>query len=456
MSQFEGRFLSGSTMGHVLRMTLSGTAGITFLFLVDIANLFWISKLGETQLVAAVGFAFAIQYFSVSFGLGLMIASTALVSRSIGQGRRQEAREQASSTMALSVIIQCTVASVFLFFCPDLVFLIGAEGETARLTERYLRFTLPSLPLMAIGMIGSAILRAEGDAYRAMFVTLGSGLVAMLVDPILIIWLDLQLDGAGMAVWFSRICMASLALWFVIGKHNLLARPTALHIRANLAPFSMIAGPTILTQLATPFGSYLLTTVVAGFGDSAVAAWALINRLTVLAFGGIFSLSGAVGGIFGQNFGAQRYDRLRSTYRDAVIFCIGYPTIVWVVLMLANDWVAKEFGLDVEGVTLLTAFTHVGAAAFVFTGMMFVATAAFNNLGRPIYSAALNWTREGVVTLPLAVFFANTFAAPGVIYAQAVVAFLLGVLATVWGFYFILGEPGKQPTSADIKDDITH
>jgi Na+-driven multidrug efflux pump len=124
--------------------------------------------------------------------------------------------------------------------------------------------------------------------------------------------------------------------------------------------------------------------------------------------------------------------------------------------MLANDWVAKEFGLDVEGVTLLMAFTHVGAAAFVFTGMMFVATAAFNNLGRPIYSAALNWTREGVVTLPLAVFFANTFAAPGVIYAQAVVAFLLGVLATVWGFYFILGEPGKQPTSADIKDDISH
>ena len=304
---------------------------------------------------------------------------------------------------------------------------------------------------MAIGMIGSAILRAEGDAYRAMFVTLGSGLVAMLVDPILIIWLDLRLDGAGVAVWVSRICMAALALWFVIGKHNLLARPTALDIRANLTPFSMIAGPTILTQLATPFGSYLLTTVVAGFGDSAVAAWALINRLTVLAFGGIFSLSGAIGGIFGQNFGAQRYDRLRSTYRDALIFCLGYPTIVWIVLMLANDWVAQEFGLDVEGVTLLKAFTHVGAAAFVFTGMMFVATAAFNNLGRPIYSTVLNWTREGVVTFPLAIYLASAFAAVGVIYAQAVVALLLGVLATIWGFCFILSEPGKGKKPAVIK-----
>ena len=451
MSQTEGRFLSGSTMGHVVRMTLSGTAGITFLFLVDIANLFWISKLGETQFVAAVGFAFAIQYFSVSFGLGLMIASTAIVSRSIGQGRRKEARQQASSTMALSVFTQCTVAGVFLFFCAELVFIIGAEGETARLTEQYLSYTLPSLPLMAIGMIGSAILRAEGDAYRAMFVTLGSGLVVMLVDPILIFWLDLRLDGAAMAVWVSRICMASIALWFVIGKHNLLARPNLGHINASLASFSMIAGPTILTQLATPFGSYLLTTVVAGFGDSAVAAWALINRLTVLAFGGIFSLSGAIGGIFGQNFGAQRYDRLRSTYRDAVIFCIGYSSIVWILLMLSNAWIVNEFGLDAEGAILLLAFAHVGAAAFVFTGMMFVATAVFNNLGRPIYSAALNWTREGVVTFPLALYLANIFAAPGVIYAQAVVAFVLGIFVTVWGFCFILSEPGKQPISADIK-----
>ena len=119
--------------------------------------------------------------------------------------------------------------------------------------------------------------------------------------------------------------------------------------------------------------------------------------------------------------------------------------------MLANDWVAQEFGLDVEGVTLLKAFTHVGAAAFVFTGMMFVATAAFNNLGRPIYSTVLNWTREGVVTFPLAIYLASAFAAVGVIYAQAVVALLLGVLATIWGFCFILSEPGKGKKPAVIK-----
>ena len=65
MAQNEGRFLTGSTMGHVIRMTLTGAIGITFVFIVDAANLFWISQLGDPTLVAAIGFAFAIQFLSV-------------------------------------------------------------------------------------------------------------------------------------------------------------------------------------------------------------------------------------------------------------------------------------------------------------------------------------------------------------------------------------------------------
>ena len=76
----EGRFLTGSTMGHVVRMSATGAFGITFVFLVDAANLVWLSQIGQPKLVAAIGFAYAIQFFSVSVGVGLMIAVTALVS----------------------------------------------------------------------------------------------------------------------------------------------------------------------------------------------------------------------------------------------------------------------------------------------------------------------------------------------------------------------------------------
>lgn len=437
MKVTEGRFLSGSTMGHVLRMTLSGTAGITFLFLVDAANLFWIAWLGETQLVAAIGFAFSLQYFSISFGIGLMIATTALVSRAIGQARPMEARQLASSTMVISGAIQLIVVLIIVFSRHTLLDILGAKEETAELTARYLLLTLPSLPIMAIGMVGSAILRAYGDAYRAMLVTMGPGVVGIIIDPFFIVLMGMGLDGAAIALWFSRIAMALIALRFLVGKDSLITIPSIEHIKKIIKPFSAIAGPTILTQLATPFGSYLLTTVIAGFGDSAVAAWAVVNRLTVLSFGGIFSLSGAVGGIFGQNFGARKYGRLTSTYRDALIFCVIYPTLIWLILLVLTDFIADNFGLDAEGTKILTAFTHVGAAAFAFTGMMFVANAAFNNLGRPLYSTMLNWFREGVVSLPLAFWFAQFYGARGVIYSQATVAIFIGVLATLWGLRFV-------------------
>ena len=124
----DGRFLTGSTMGHVVRMTATGAFGITFVFLVDAANLFWLSQLGKPKLVAAIGFAYAIQFFSVSSGVGLMIAATALISRRIGEDRRSEARLQAGASTVIAALIQAGVAITVIAFRHDLVALAGATG----------------------------------------------------------------------------------------------------------------------------------------------------------------------------------------------------------------------------------------------------------------------------------------------------------------------------------------
>ena len=116
MSARKGRFLTGSTMGHVVRMTLTGATGITFVFVVDAANLFWISQLGDPRLVAAIGYAFAIQFFSVSVGIGMMIAATALVSRQIGQGNPADARETATASMLMTAATQACVAAMIILF----------------------------------------------------------------------------------------------------------------------------------------------------------------------------------------------------------------------------------------------------------------------------------------------------------------------------------------------------
>ncbi len=425
-------------MGHVIRMTMTGAVGITFVFIVDAANLFWISLLGDPRLMASIGFSFAVQFLSVSVGIGLMIASTALIARSIGEGDREKARRQATSAAIIAAVVQAIVATLIVWFRHDILRVAGAEGETADLAARYLIMSVPSLPIMAVSMIANGSLRALGDGKRSMFVTLTSGGITMIVDPFLIYWLAMGLDGAALGLVLSRFIMLGMALRFAIGTHDILAVPQLADITETLRPYLIIAVPAILTQLATPVGNYLLTTVMSQFGDDAMAGWAVVGRLTVVAFGGIFSLAGAIGGIFGQNFGAREYDRLRTTYRDALIFGLLYTVVTWTILAAVGPSVAQSFGLGPTGVGVVLAFTHVGAGGFMFAAGLFVSNAAFNALGKPTRSTLTNWLRDGVLTLPIALWLAGIYQAEGVIYAQAVAAIIVGVGAALWGWRFVL------------------
>ncbi len=433
----QGRFLTGSTMGHVVRMTATGAMGITFVFLVDAANLLWLSQLGEPQLVAAIGFAFAIQYFSVSASVGLMIAATAMVSRSIGAGQPGQARKQAGAAMVIAASILTVVATLVILARHDLLALAGATGETARLAARYLAMTMPSLVIMSFGMVASGVLRADGFGAKAMYVTLLSGALLMVIDPILILWMGLGLDGAAIGLILFRVALMGLGLYFAAWQHGLVAMPDRVAVAEVLRPYLVIATPAIATQMATPAGNYFLTMVMAPFGDDAVAAWAVVGRLTVVAFGGVFALSGAVGGIFGQNYGAGLYDRLRSTYRDALIFCLIYTLVMWGALVLATPFVVQAFALTGQGAEVVWAFTTVGVGGFVFIGALFVSNAAFNNLGKPGRSTLVNWIKDGLLTWPVAAWMGLYFGAAGVIYGQAAAGALVGLASAIWGWRFV-------------------
>lgn len=443
MSQ-NGRFLTGSTMGHVARMTVTGLIGLTFMFLVDVANLFWVSLMGVERLVAALGFAWTIQFFSVSSGIGLMIAVTAMVSKAIGQGQRDEARRQTTVTAIVTFSIQAIVATLIVVFRHDILALAGAKGQTALDAARYLAISVPSLPFMALGMVGTGVLRAEGDAVRAMNVTLLSGLVSMFVDPMLIFGLGLGLDGAALAMVFARLMSATLSVYYILRVHDLAGRVNRADLARFMPPFLAIAVPAVLTQLSTPFGNYIVTSAVAGFGDGAVAGWAVVSRLTVLAFGGVFALSGAIGGILGQNFGAGNFDRVKTTYRDALLFCVAYVSLAWGLLAACTLPAIRAFGLSEAGAEVVSAFTLLAAGGFLFTGALFVSNASFNSLGRPLYSTLFNWSRDGVLMFPIVGFMAGLYAAPGVIYGQALSAVIAGSVACFAGWTFVKNLKAKH------------
>ncbi|MEM7508075.1 MAG: MATE family efflux transporter, partial [Pseudomonadota bacterium] len=447
----DARFTRGSTMRHVMVMTATSAVGLTSLFLVDVANLFYISLLGQTELAAAIGFAGTIQFFMISISIGLAIAATATVSKAVGAGKREEARRLAASAITTLVSVLALAALGVWFMRDAALRLLGAEGEALAVASDFLAIVLPSVPLLGIAMVTSGLLRSVGDARRAMYVTLSGGLFGALLDPFFIFdWgFGLGVDGAAIVSVLARVLVAGVGLWFTLRLHDLIGRIDLTSTLGDARVLLAIAGPAVATQLSTPFGNAYLTRVVADFGDEAVAGWAVVGRVTALAFGGIYALSGAVGPILGQNLGAELFPRIRSAYRDALIFCTIYVLVVWAALYLANDTLIRIFGLTGAGQDVMWGFTHFGAGAFIFTGALFVSNAAYNNLGRPTWSTAFNWTRDLLVIPALAFLIAGSLGAAGVVAIQAAAGLLVGLLAAVTAWRFVSSiDPAKPDIRA--------
>lgn len=436
-------FVTGSTLRHVITMTATGSIGLGVVFAVDMLNLFYIAQLGQRELAAAVGYAGTLLFFLTSLAIGLSIAATALTSRALGAGDRPRAKRLAGACL---MIIGGAMTLAALGVAPmlsALLSLLGAQGPTAELALRFMHIVLPSVPLLGLGMGLGALLRALGDARRAMWVTLGAGAVSAVLDPLLIFGLGMGLDGAALAAVVTRAGMVGIGVWALVRVHGLFEWPDRTALVQTLRPFMAIGLPAVLTQVATPVGNAFVTGAMAPYGDDAVAGWAVVTRLVPLAFVALFALSGAIGPIIGQNLGARRVDRLRQTLRDSYRVVLIYVLGVWALLALGSGFIAEAFDARGAGREVVTLFCHLVAGSFIFNGALFVANAAFNNLGHAFYSTALNWGRATLGVVPFVTLGGQWFGLTGVVVGYGLGVVIFG-LAGVWLSARVLQRLGQR------------
>ena len=415
----QAKFLTGNLFKHISVMSLTASIGLMAVFVVDFVDLIFISMLGKAELAAAVGYAGAILFFTSSFGIGMAIAAGALVSRALGAGDDELARRRATNTLIFGFVFGGLFALAVWLNLRTLSGLMGATGETLELSVSYLAIIVPSLPFLMVGMIGGAILRAHGDAGRAMMATVWGGVVNAVLDPILIFGLDLELTGAALASVAARLVIAVVAIIPLIRHYGGFDRPTFANMSIDVSPIVAIAFPAILTQLATPIGQAYVTRTMSSFGEEAVAGMAIVGRLTPIAFGVIFAMSGAVGPIIGQNAGAGLSDRVRGAFKDGLIFTAIVVVVMSLLLFISRPLLVMLFQLEGTALTIVFLFAGPLSLLFFFNGVIFVANAAFNNLAHPFYSTWINWGRHTLGTVPFVMLGAAWYGAPGVLIGQA-------------------------------------
>ncbi|ACB95870.1 MATE family efflux transporter [Beijerinckia indica] len=431
-------------MRHVLVMTGAGSIGLIAAFLVDFLSLLYVSRLNDAHLTAAVGFSSQVLFFPISIEIGLSIAIGAVVSRAIGAGDRVRARQLAASGLVHVGLLLAVLVLAIMPFLDEILIFAGASGEALEVGSRYLAVTLPSMIFLGFAMALGGLLRAAGDAKRSMYVTLGGGVVTAILDPLFIFTLGLGVQGAAIVAFLSRIACMLVGLHGAVLRHDLIGRPRLRAIAGDARPIFGIAIPAILTNLAAPVANLYCLRISASFGEGIVAAFALIDRLTPLAFGVLFALSGSVGPIMAQNLGACLPHRVRRTFTDCLIVSAVYTIVVWVVLWLAAPALATLFAVGGETRQLLVFFCTYGGALWLFLGGIFVANAAFNNLGYPLLSTFFNWGRATLGTIPFVTLGAHRFGAIGILLGLMLGAVLFG-LGAMAAAYVVTNRLIKNP-----------
>lgn len=447
-------------MRHVVVMTSASAAGLVAMFAVDMVDMYFLTLLGEQELAAAVGFAGTLLFFLISVSIGLQIALGALVARSEGNHRRDLARRYCSSAMMFNFLVSAVISAIAWFNLPALLGLLGARGATLDYALSYASIVLPSMPVLVLGMGAATGVRALGDARRSMWATLWGSLVNAVLDPIFIFTFGWGLEGAAIASVVARLVVLLVAWHALTVVHKLPCRVSGAEFLADLKPIMAIAGPAVMTNIATPIGGSFVLITMARFGDSAVAGAAIMGRITPLAMAAVFALSGAIGPIVGQNAGAGRYDRVRATLASAMIFNIVYVALVWLLLWLCADFIARAFSATGEARELILFYCNFLAGAFVFNGVLFVSNASFNNLHHAHWATGFNFGRALLGTIPAVYFGAQWYGPKGVMAGEAMGSMLFGLLAIFAAFALVRrlerkhGPPEPAPATSSIVENL--
>lgn len=168
-----------------------------------------------------------------------------------------------------------------------------------------------------------------------------------------------------------------------------------------------------------------------------------MDRITPVAFGVLFALSGSVGPIMGQNLGARLYGRIRQILNNSFTFAAVYVVAVALILSQTAPLIIDVFAARGQTAELLNFFCLTCGGLWFFLGGIFVANASFNNLGFPVLSTVFNWGRATVGTIPFVTIGAAHFGPEGGFIGLIAGAALFGAFAVIMA-YFVTARLARE------------
>ncbi len=437
----ESRNLTNGPVWHALyRLAMPMVFGIVAILSTSLVDTYFVGKLG-TQPLAALSFTFPVALTISSLAIGLGAGAASVVSRAVGGRSDREAKRLSTDSLALSVIVVAIVSVVGYFTIRPLFSLLGAEGETLDLIERYMRIWYISMPFLVIPMVANALIRAVGDAFWPSIIMVGAAVVNIGTTPLLIFGYwglpELGIEGAAWGTAIARVTTLFFSLFILIFREHLITFvvPPMQELLHSWKEVLTIGLPAAGGNMVNPLGIGVVTAFLAAFGESTVAAFGVATRVESFSVIPMLALSAAIGPIAGQNWGAGKIQRITGALKVCFAVCTAWSALLAMVFWVFGESVAGWFAS--EQAVRQEAGDYLAIVPFSLWGYGFViiAAAAYNALGKAITGLGYYLVRTAFLYIPLAWIAAHYFASKEVYIAIAcanAVAGLASALYAIW------------------------
>jgi MATE family, multidrug efflux pump len=406
--------------------------GVLSLMTFQLVDSAFIGQLGRDPL-AALGFTLPMQQLIIGLQVGLGIATTAIISRTLGEGDQLRAER-------LGGLVVLVGATLVLLLCAGLwlsqsliMTLLGAEQSLLPLIRTYWIPWLLSAWTGAMLYFGYSICRSHGDTRLPGYLMVATSVLNIALDPLYIFVFDWGLPGAALAT-VTSFALGCLFIYPKLLKSRWLRFDLAqLALARSLRQLGNIMAPAMVSQLMPPASAMLATAIVAGFGSAAVAAWGLGTRLEFFSIVVVLALTMSMPPMIGRMLGEGKLERIRSLIRMAVRFVVVWHLAIGLLWVTTSGLASELFTSDKAVSDVLGNYLVRVPLSYSGLGVCILMVSVCNALGMAMRGLLVSTLRLFACFLPFLWVGAQLGGIDGLMTGALIGNLLAGAMA--YGFY---------------------
>ena len=427
-------FKNASVPKAVITNVVPSIVSMIMVLLYNLADTFFIGQTKDAYKVAAVSLATPAFMIFMAIGMLFGIGGTSLISRMIGEGRKEKAKNTSSFCFWSGFSIGVVAMVLIWVFSEPICRIIGASDDTLDYTLQYVNIVSLGVPFLIVGNSFSNIIRAEGMPKTAMLGMIIGNMMNIVLDPIMILVFDWGVSGAAIATVIGNVFAAVFYIFHLMSKKTILSiNPKDYKIGDRICTGVLAIGiPASLNSMLMSISNILINNVMTGYGDMAVAGLGVAMKVNMIVVMLLIGLGTGVQPLLGYCFGAGNRKRYMAVLRFSLILAFCMSAVMTVICYCGAGPLVTAFLDNDDAFGYGMSFSRIYILSGPVMGILFVLINAIQSTGAAIPSLILSVSRQGILYIPILAVFSRVFdEARMVALAQPVTDYLAAALAVI-------------------------